>query len=75
MYKDIVYIHIYMNSGPIQAIAVFNNGLIKGYVIFTEQDNKIREYYQLLRDIMKRVNDQFFKMRSSLVISLFLLAN
>jgi Cu-Zn family superoxide dismutase len=31
-----------MNNHIIQAIAVFNNGLIKGYVIFTEHDDKIR---------------------------------
>ena len=31
-----------MNNHIVQAIAVFNNGLIKGYVIFTEHDDKIR---------------------------------
>jgi Cu-Zn family superoxide dismutase len=42
MYKDInIYIYIYMNSDKIQAIAVFNDK-IKGFVIFTEQDKKIR---------------------------------
>lgn len=41
MYKDIICIHIYMNSDAIQAIAVFNDK-VKGFVIFTEENNKIR---------------------------------